>query len=94
MIDLRTLVPWDRKTVLDSVKKTNRVMFLHEAALTGGFGAELCASIAQEGFEYLDAPPVRVASEDLPVPFSTSLEQEIYSPLPRLRPAITQLLSY
>lgn len=94
VIDLRTLIPWDKETLVQSVKKTNRVIFLHEAALTGGFGAELCASIAQEAFTYLDAPPVRVAAEDLPVPFSSSLEKDIYSPLPRLRPAIEQLLAF
>jgi 2-oxoisovalerate dehydrogenase E1 component len=94
IVDLRTLIPWDRDCVLTSVAKTNRVLVLHEAAITGGFGAELCASIAQEAFQYLDAPPVRVASEDTPIPFSTSLEKDLYSPLSRLRPAVEALLVY
>lgn len=94
VIDLRTLVPWDRDRVIASVQKTNRVLVLHEAALTAGFGAELCASIAQEAFQYLDAPPVRIAAEDMPIPFSSSLEKEIYSPLPKLRPAIAELLGF
>ncbi len=94
IVDLRTLAPWDRETVFNSVKKTNRVLVLHEAALTGGFGGELCASISEHCFTHLDAPPVRVAAEDLPVPFSSSLEKEIYSPLPRLRAAIEELLVF
>lgn len=94
VIDLRTLIPWDRERVMASVKKTNRVLVLHEAALTAGFGAELSASIAQDAFQYLDAPPVRVAAEDMPIPFSSSLEKEIYSPLPKLRPAIAELLAF
>ncbi len=94
VVDLRTLVPWDKQTVLESVRKTNRVIVLHEAAMTGGFGAELAATVAQEAFDYLDAPPVRVAAEDLPVPFSESLEKDIYSPLPRLVPAIEKLLAF
>lgn len=94
VIDLRTLIPWDRETVLQSVAKTNRVVVLHEAALTGGFGAELSATIAQEAFFDLDTPPVRVGAADMPIPFSTALEQEIYSPLPKLRPAIESLLAF
>lgn len=94
VVDLRTLIPWDRERVMASVKKTSRVLILHEAALTSGFGAELCASIAQEAFQFLDAPPVRVAAEDMPIPFSQSLEKEIYSPLPKLRPAIVELLGF
>lgn len=94
VIDLRTLIPWDRETVLGSVARTNRALVLHEAALTGGFGAELCATIAQEAFMDLDAPPVRVGAADTPVPFSSSLEQELYSPVPRLRPAIEQLVGF
>jgi len=94
VIDLRTLIPWDRGAVLASVARTNRLLLLHEASLTGGFGAEVAATIAEEAFSYLDAPPMRVAGEDLPVPFSSNLEQEIYSARPRLRPALEKLLAY
>ena len=94
VIDLRTLVPWDKETVYESVGKTNKVLILHEAALTGGFGGEVAAQITEDCFMELDAPPVRVAAENLPVPFSASLEKEIYSPLPRLRPAIEKLLQF
>ena len=94
VIDLRTLIPWDRETVLQSLEKTSRVVILHEATYTGGFGAEVAASIAEEGFTLLDAPPVRVAAEDLPVPFSINLEKEIFSAQPKLRPALERVLAF
>ena len=94
IVDLRTLVPWDRDTVLDSLRKTSRLLILHEAPLTAGFGAEIAAAIAEEGFELLDAPPVRVAGEDMPIPFSKNLESEIYSARARLRNALERLLAY
>src|SRR5690606_3140564 len=79
VVDLRTLIPWDRTTVLDSIRKTNRVLILHEAPRTSGFGAEVASQITEEAFEWLDAPPVRIGSEDLPVPFSIQLEKQLYS---------------
>ncbi|MEM1127188.1 MAG: dehydrogenase E1 component subunit alpha/beta [Bacteroidota bacterium] len=94
VVDLRTLLPWDRETVLASVRRTNRVLVLHEARLTGGFGAELAATIAHEAFGDLDAPPLRVAAEDMPVPFSKPLERELYSAQRKLRPALEQLLAW
>lgn len=94
VVDLRTLAPWDRETVLASLAKTNRVVILYEAAYTGGFGAEVAARIAEEGFTLLDAPPVRVAAEDLPVPFSINLEKEIFSAQSRLRPAVERVLAF
>ena len=75
VIDLRTLVPWDRDAVLASVKKTTRALVLHEAPLTGGFGGEVAAAIGQEAFAWLDAPVTRVAGLDMPVPFSKALEE-------------------
>ncbi|HET6566469.1 MAG TPA: dehydrogenase E1 component subunit alpha/beta [Rhodothermales bacterium] len=94
VVDLRTLIPWDREAVLGSLRKTNRLLVLHEAARTGGFGAEVAADIAEEGFSLLDAPPVRVGAEDLPVPFAKPLEREIYSAHAKLRGAIGRLLDY
>ncbi len=74
VIDLRTLAPMDKPAILASVKKTNRVMVLHEASRTGGIGGEIAATIAEEAFEWLDAPVLRVASLDTPVPYSPPLE--------------------
>ena len=79
VMDLRTLAPLDKTAILASVKKTNKVMVLHEASRTGGIGGEIAAIIAEEAFEWLDAPVVRVASLDTPVPYSPPLE-EYYLP--------------
>jgi 2-oxoisovalerate dehydrogenase E1 component len=93
IIDLRSLLPWDREMVLESVKKTSKALILHEAPLTGGFGGELAAAIGQELFEWLDAPVMRLGGLDMPVPFSKALE-EIYMPKRRLSDALEQLLNY
>jgi 2-oxoisovalerate dehydrogenase E1 component beta subunit len=74
IIDLRTLAPLDKTTILTSVKKTSKAIVLHEASRTGGIGGEIAATIAEEAFEWLDAPLVRVASLDTPVPYSPPLE--------------------
>ena len=74
MVDLRTLLPLDRETVCASVRKTSKVLLLHEDTRTGGMAGELAASIAESVFEYLDAPIVRVTAPDTPVPYSPPLE--------------------
>ena len=75
IIDLRTVLPIDEETVLRSVRKTSRAILLHEDTLTGGVGAELAARIAERAFDSLDAPIVRIAAPDTPVPFSIPLEE-------------------
>ena len=75
LIDLRTLVPLDTDCIYNSVKKTGKVIVLHEDTLTGGFGSEIAALISENCFEYLDAPVVRCAGLDTPVPFSAILEK-------------------
>jgi len=74
IIDLRSVQPWDKEAVLASVRKTSKVIVLHEDTHTGGFGAEIAATIAEEAFEDLDAPPKRITAPDTPVPFSPELE--------------------
>ena len=74
VVDLRTLLPLDRETVCASVKKTSKVLLLHEDTRTGGMAGELAASISESVFEYLDAPIVRVTAPDTPVPYSPPLE--------------------
>src|SRR5688572_11560191 len=75
VVDLRTLVPLDKERVLDSVKKTNKVILLHEDVRTGGIAGELAAIIAEEAFEYLDGPIMRITAPDTPVPYSPPLEE-------------------
>ena len=74
IIDLRTILPWDKEAVLASVRKTAKALVLHEDTRTGGFGAEIAATIAEEAFEDLDGPVRRIAAPDTPVPFSPALE--------------------
>ncbi len=74
VVDLRTLKPLDMDTVAQSIKKTYRAVIVHEACVTGGFGAELAARIQSELFDYLDAPVGRVGTKDVPIPFSPPLE--------------------
>lgn len=74
VVDLRTLNPLDRESLLASVRKTGKVLIVHEDTLTGGFGAEIAAIIAEEAFEQLDAPVLRVAAKDAPVPYAPTLE--------------------
>jgi len=75
VVDLRTLVPLDKERVLDSVKKTSKVILLHEDVRTGGMAGELAAIIAEEAFEYLDGPIMRITAPDTPVPYSPPLEE-------------------
>jgi 2-oxoisovalerate dehydrogenase E1 component len=94
IVDLRTLIPWDRETVIESVKKTNRVVVLHEAPKTGGFGAEISAQISESVFEHLEAPPVRLGGAEMPIPFSKQIEDEVYSAQSRLRHSLEALMAY
>ena len=75
IVDLRTLVPLDEETILKSVAKTGRLVVLHEATRTGGFGAEIAALVAEKAFMHLKAPVKRIAPPDIPVPYSKPLEQ-------------------
>lgn len=93
VLDLRTLLPWDKDAIADTVKKTNRVIILHEDTLTGGIGAELSAWITENYFKYLDAPVMRVASLDTPIPFAPTLEMN-FLPKGRLKDKIEEILKY
>ncbi len=93
LIDLRTLVPLDTNTIYQSVKKTGKVIILHEATLFSGFGGELSALITEHCFEFLDAPVKRVASLDTPVPFINQLEEQ-FLPKKRFTEALINLINY
>jgi 2-oxoisovalerate dehydrogenase E1 component len=94
VIDLRTLNPLDEEAIYRSVKKTNKVAVIHEDTLTGGFGAEIVALIAKNCFEYLDAPVVRVAALDLPIPYSPPLEDAVLPNKQKILHALEQLAGY
>jgi pyruvate/2-oxoglutarate/acetoin dehydrogenase E1 component len=94
IVDLRTVFPWDREAVLRSVEKTSRVLVLHEDTRTGGFGAEIAATIAEEAFEHLDAPIRRIAAPDTPVPFAPVLERAFIPQVEDVVAALRELADY
>ena len=94
IIDLRTVMPWDKQAVLDSVRKTSKVLVLHEDTRTGGFGGEIAATIAEEAFEDLDAPVRRLTAPDTPVPFSPVLEKAFIPQIDDVTRALKELIRY
>ncbi len=94
ILDLRTIVPWDREAVLDSVARTGRCLLVHEDHQTAGFGAEIAAVIAEEAFEQLDAPVARVGGLDCPVPYSISMMQSVVPSVERIRQAMVDQLAF
>jgi 2-oxoisovalerate dehydrogenase E1 component len=93
IIDLRSLQPWDKQAVEASVKKTGRVLILHEDTLTSGFGGEIAAHIAEHCFGYLDAPVMRCASLDTAIPMQKELEEQFMAKA-RLEETMQKLLNY
>ena len=94
ILDLRTLVPWDREAVLRSLERTSKLLVLHEDTRTAGFGAEIAATVAEEAFELLDAPIARVTAPDTPVPFSPPLEKAFIPQVEDVLEAIERLAAY
>ncbi|MGH9381442.1 MAG: alpha-ketoacid dehydrogenase subunit alpha/beta [Thermoanaerobaculia bacterium] len=94
VVDLRTLVPLDEETVLASVQRTGRALIVHEAQLTGGFGGEVAARLADAAFPWLDAPIRRVAFEDRPVPYAKVLEQALMPTREKVVEAAREVLAY
>ncbi|MBM3678106.1 MAG: alpha-ketoacid dehydrogenase subunit beta [Actinobacteria bacterium] len=94
VLDLRTLIPFDREGVLESIRRTSKVLVLHEDVRTGGFGAEIAATIAKEAFESLDAPVMRIGAPDAPVPFAPSLEKAYIPQVDDVVAGLRQLAAY
>lgn len=94
VIDLCSISPLDHETILASVKKTGKVLIVHEAPKTCGFGAEIAAQIAEKAFDYLDAPIVRIGGMNLPVPYSKQLENQVLPQKEEIEAAILQLARY
>jgi 2-oxoisovalerate dehydrogenase E1 component len=94
ILDLRTVSPWDKETVLASVRKTGKALIAHEDGLTGGFGAEIAATLAEECFTALDAPVQRIAVPDIPIPFNIPLMNTVIPTVEQLRERMQQLLAW
>jgi len=94
VLDLRSLAPLDREAIVTTVAKTSRVMLLHESTRIGGIGGELAAIISEEAFEHLDAPVVRVASADTPVPYAPQLEAAFLPNSEKVVAAAKRLVEY
>lgn len=93
VVDLRTLKPLDFDLISESVKKTNNVLIVHEACLTGGFGAEIAAKIGEELFDYLDAPVTRIGAKDVPIPFSPVMEEFVLPQVSDIVEGIKEVLN-
>ena len=94
VIDLRTINPLDETTIFESIKKTNKAIIVHEDTLTGGFGAEIAARIADNCFKFLDGPVKRIASKDVHIPYSPILENEILPNRQVVYKGIKELLEF
>jgi acetoin:2,6-dichlorophenolindophenol oxidoreductase subunit beta len=94
VIDLRCLVPLDAKTVLSSVERTSRLLVVEENPYQGGWGATVASIVADEGFESLDAPIRRVASECVPLPFADALEDEVIPTVAKVLDAVRRLAAF
>ncbi len=94
VVDMLSLLPFDRELMLESVKKTGKVLVLHEDTLTGGAGAEFASVISENAFEYLDAPVKRLASLDVPVPYSPPLEEYFMPNTEKVVNSLRELLAY
>lgn len=94
ILDLRTIMPWDKEAVLESVKKTNRCLIVHEDTKTAGFGAEISAVISQEAFRYLDAPVERLTMPDIPVPYNVGLMNSVLPDKEAIAEKMEELTSF
>ncbi len=94
ILDLRSLMPFDKEGILESVKKTNKALILHEDTLTGGIGGELSAFITEHAFEYLDAPIRRLGAHDTPVPYAPTLEEEFLPSKKKVTAVLKELLEF
>jgi pyruvate/2-oxoglutarate/acetoin dehydrogenase E1 component len=94
ILDLRSIMPWDKEAVLASARKTSKVLVLHEDTRSGGFGGEIAATVAEEAFEDLDAPVKRIAAPDTPVPFSPVLEKAFIPQVDDVVAGLRELAEY
>jgi 2-oxoisovalerate dehydrogenase E1 component len=94
VLDLRTLMPWDKESILESIQRTNRCLIVHEDNRTAGFGAEIAAVLVREAFQFLDAPIERVTMPDIPVPYNVSLMESVLPNVQKISDAIEDLIKF
>ncbi len=94
VLDLRTIMPWDREAVLTSIRKTNRCLIVHEDAMTAGFGAEIAAVLASEGFSFLDAPVERLAMPDIPLPHNVPLMESVVPSVEKIAEKMKEIVGF
>jgi 2-oxoisovalerate dehydrogenase E1 component len=94
VIDIRTIIPLDEETIFRSVRKTNKVIVIHEDTLTGGFGAEIAARIADNCFQHLDGPVKRIAAKDTHIPYAPILESEVLPSRSQIYSGIKELIEF
>jgi 2-oxoisovalerate dehydrogenase E1 component len=94
IVDLRTIAPWDREAVAASSRKTGRCLVLHEDTHTAGFGGEIASFVAEECFTHLDAPVMRLSSEDCPVPYNPILAATVVPSVERVTAKLASLLAF
>lgn len=94
VIDLRTLMPWDKERILQSLEKTNRCLIVHEDAKTAGFGAEISAVLAKEGFKLLDAPVERLTMPDIPVPYNIGLMNSVLPGVEKIAEKVEEIVRF
>ena len=94
ILDLRTLMPWDREAVLESVQHTTRCLIVHEDNRTAGFGAEISAVITKEAFKYLDAPVERITMPDIPMPYNVELMNSVLPGVENISERMKQLMAF
>ncbi len=94
VIDLRTLSPWDKECVINSVKRTRRALVFHEDGITCGFGAEIASTIAKECFMYLDAPVDRIAVKDIPIPYNMELMDHVVPTVQEVSSKVLEIINY
>jgi 2-oxoisovalerate dehydrogenase E1 component len=94
VLDLRTIIPWDKETILDSVRRTGKVLVVHEDTLTSGFGAEISAVIAEEAFADLDAPIRRLATPDIPIPYNVEIMESMLPNVEKIKNLIIEMLAF
>jgi 2-oxoisovalerate dehydrogenase E1 component len=94
LLDLRTIVPWDQEAVLASVRRTGKALIVHEDTWTAGFGAEVASTVAEQAFQFLDGPPRRLATPDVPIPYGRALAEQVLPSTEMIAHAIDDLLNF